>query len=577
MRYLVTAAQMKRCDENTSEHFHIPPAVLMERAALASMQIMGREIPHLRQERILILCGGGNNGGDGLALARLLHLKGFRAHFCMLAKPKEGTLPAEQYAAAKAFGVREILLPPEAEDLEDFLAGYTLFADAVFGTGLSRDIEGEPARVIEAVNRVPGLKVALDLPSGVCADDGRTLGPAFRADLTITFAFEKLGSVFYPGAEFCGRQICCDIGITEAGFEGQFPDTKRFSKEDLGLIPARKADSHKGSYGKVLVIGGSEDMGGAAYFSGRAAYRTGAGLVRIFTVEENRDFMKRNLPEAILTTVTDGKADEAMVREAICWADVVVLGPGLSLSPLAEKLVRMTIEILTGKDARIDPVPLIIDGDALTILAGNEDLQEMVKGYCAPGPDRDDSVWIGDVPAEKVSKIAGSATVAAQEVPHVEVSSRTQVPFIAPDVPKADPLIILTPHMKEMSRLTGRDIPWLKEHRMEIAREYAETYGVTLVMKDSRTVTALPDGQLIVNTSGNSGLATAGSGDVLTGVIAGLLATHTEAVHAAALGVWIHGMAGETAADRLGESSVMASDLADAVGEVLQERREADA
>ncbi|MCR4895736.1 MAG: NAD(P)H-hydrate dehydratase [Lachnospiraceae bacterium] len=521
MKYVVNTEQMKRCDEATATHFHVGSAVLMERAALAVADVIRKHSTPLQQlfsaglwgsgeaprRGVLVLCGGGNNGGDGLAIARLLHQEGIETAFSLLVHPKERTLAHEQLLAARAYKVPEI----PAEEVLRSASRFDMIVDAVFGTGLSRPVEGEIAEILSTLSADRyATRIAVDMPSGISADTGEVLGTAFKAHITVTFGFTKIGQLLYPGADYCGEILCAPIGILPEAFLGDLPEIRSITEEDLHLLPERREDSHKGTFGKVLLVAGSPDMNGAAYFSGLAAYRTGAGLVQICTPAANRESLQKLLPEAVLSTYGEEGPDDAQLRPMICQASTIVMGPGLSLSEQARKLVGDVIRIWLEEKAG----PLLLDGDALTILSQDPELTELL-------------------------------------------SSRKH------------PDLILTPHMKEMSRLTGHPVSELKNNRFAYAGSLAKRLDAILVMKDSRTLTQLPDGSGFLNDSGCSALATAGSGDVLTGVIAGLISTGSAPSLAAPMGVWIHGKCGEAAAADEGEAAVLASELPEYIHNVM--------
>ncbi len=491
MEYLVNAKEMKACDEQTSKEFQMPPVVLMERAAEAVTAEITRRFK--KDTKILVLCGGGNNGGDGYATARLLFLQGYFVSLYALTEPGKDSLCKKEREICRKYHIQEVsALPEHPADV---------VIDAIFGTGLSRDVEDPLANVLQTVNEWDAYRVAVDIPTGISSDHGRILGTAFRADLTVTFAYRKLGQVLFPGASFCGEVVCADIGITEHSFSGRLPRVCSLTPEDFSMLPDRKADTHKGDYGKVLVIAGSASMCGAAAFAAEAAYRMGAGLVKIFTAEENRTALSTLVPEALLTTYRSDKFDEKSLIEAIHWADVCLIGPGLSTGTTAEKILKTTLHSVS--------VPLVIDADGINLLAKEP---EILKG------------------------------------PHTDV--------------------ILTPHIGEMSRLTGDSPMYLKEERLRIAEEFANEYNVILALKDSRTVTAIPFGRIYLNLTGNNGMATGGSGDVLSGMIAGLLSQGAGAEASAAFGVYLHGIAGDLAAKERGTASMLARDLISMLPEV---------
>ena len=288
---------MQKADEYTIHEIGIPSMVLMERAALKTVDILESEQVNL--DKTLIVCGSGNNGGDGFAIARLLKEKGYEVTVSFIGR--EASMSEDcrkQLKIAEKCGVSIVTSINPKE--------YTSVVDAVFGVGLNREIKGTYRENIEKMNSLPGQKIAVDIPSGICSSTGKVLGTAFLAELTVTFACEKLGCILFPGNMYAGKKIIADIGISRKIFEKEPSVCYTFDREDLSkLLPARKPDSHKGTYGKVLMITGSPGMAGAAYLSAKAAYITGAGLVQIYTAKENRSVLQQLLPEAIISTYTE--------------------------------------------------------------------------------------------------------------------------------------------------------------------------------------------------------------------------------------------------------------------------------
>ncbi len=490
MKYLVTGKEMKLFDENTSSHFHVPELVLMEQAAMEFVRelfcLEQRENRHW--EQALILCGSGNNGADGLAIARLLSLRGRRVTVFACGEAA-GLKSTDSYCVQRkiceAYGIAMVREFPGD-------GAYDLIVDAVFGTGLTRGVEGALAGVLEQANAHDAWRVAVDISSGLIADNGSVPGAAFCADDTITFSFGKLGQFLWPGNEKSGAVHIVPIGITGESFLGTKPRVAALEKSDLAL-PGRRAHSNKGTYGRLLVIAGSVNMAGAACLCAMAAYRGGCGLVRVLTAEENRPVIQSTVPEAILTTC-DERIDGSQVEQAVGWADSVVIGPGIGTDRRAQELLAHVL--------RCVQVPLVLDADALNLLAKDEAL---------------------------LSSLPENA--------------------------------ILTPHLGEMARLTGKSVAYLQEHLCDVASDFAGKYGVICVLKDFRTVTALPDGSCYLNLSGNPGMAAAGSGDVLAGIIGSFLAQGMPLEQAAAQGVFWHGLAGDAAAERVGMRAMMARDI----------------
>ena len=523
MRTLVTGKQMKAIDTHTIHTIGIPSLVLMERAAMWVAQSV-RELWE-KGDDIWAVCGTGNNGADGVAAARMLHLEGYPVRVFLVGNPEKGT---EEFRTQLKIA-ENVGLPvaswqdvPKDAPMDAPGGGCGLLIDAVFGVGLSRSIEGEYRQCMEMLAEMLAAKtidrtVAVDVPSGIHGDTGAVMGIALKADVTVTFGWEKLGTALYPGRGYAGRVEIRDIGFPalalkavkdneESGMDGRTAVT--YGDEDMKLIPRRPAYSNKGTFGRVLIVAGSRNMCGAAYLSALAAYRTGAGLVKLLTVEENRQILQERLPEAIIATYTpeqlmEGREEfKKMIEAQMEWADVVVLGPGLGSGPYVEYLVE---DILTSAF-----VPVIIDADGLNAIAGHPYL----TSYYTEN-------------------------------------------------------IIVTPHLGEMARLTGEPVDEIKDNLAGTALEYAGRYGLTCVLKDAATVAAGRDGNLYINSSGNSAMAKVGSGDVLTGIIAGLIAIGMEEEEAAFMGVYLHGRAGDMAAAGIGSHSLLASEIADAIGRAM--------
>ncbi|MEQ2466294.1 NAD(P)H-hydrate dehydratase [Niallia sp. CLA-SR-H024] len=483
---------MKRCDVTTIQKIGMPSMVLMERAALSVVE----ELDSFDLTRVLVVCGSGNNGADGYAVARLLHLQNIKVDVLFVGdEQKRTTENKQQQKIAEYYGVSS------EKKIEN--NPYTTIVDALFGIGLSRPLSGKYLEIIEQVNQAEGEILSVDIPSGISADNGKVMGNAIKATRTVTFAFRKLGLVLYPGADYAGVVKVKDIGITARGFEGRFPKIYTYTRKDLERIPRRQSYSNKGTYGKILVVAGSKNMSGAAYFSAKAAYRMGAGLVRIVTPEENRQILQTLLPESIVTTYQRSQLDGDWLTEAINWASAIVIGPGMGISEEAKYLLSKVLSI--------SKVPLVIDADAITLVAKEPELLH----------DHEQK-------------------------------------------------IIMTPHVGEMSRLTGKPIPKIADDIIEVAEKFAAEKKLTCVLKDARTIVTEGTEDTYVNISGNNGMATGGTGDVLTGVIVGLLAQGLREREAARLGVYIHGLAGDAAAAQKGPYGMLADDVCDAINEVVR-------
>ena len=492
MIYLPTGEQMRRADLYTIEEIGVPSMVLMERAALEVVRCMEEE--QLDFRKVLVVCGSGNNGGDGYAIARLLHLKGHDVTIFFAGNSQKRSEENAQQAKIAAHYEIPVITNLDTEE-------YSVIIDALFGTGLKREITGHYREILCSVNQMTGEKVAVDLPSGIHDTTGAQMGIAFCADLTVAIAFPKRGLFLQEGNVCAGKILTGDIGISSETFsEGTV--TFGYEKQDLFLgFPKRKKNSHKGSYGKVLMIAGSKGMSGAAYLSAKAAYAVGAGLVQIYTHEENRVILQQLLPEAIITTYDT--FDSEQLEKLIQWADLIGIGCGLGKSDTAERVMQYTLKRAL--------VPCVVDADGINILSKHME-------------------WI-------------------------EVTNA---------------LIVLTPHMKEMSRMLQCSVKELIEQRMERLHAFVERYKVVCVLKDARTPVAKEHRNTYLNLSGNAAMAKAGSGDVLAGVIVGILAQQCEPYTSACLGVFLHGLAGDMARDKKGAYSVLASDLVAEISSVLK-------
>ena len=495
MKRIATRREMQAIDAYSIHEIGIPGMVLMEKASMALYDEVRRRFPD-DHSRCLIVVEKGNNGGDGLALGRLLIEAGYPVDICEIGGISRAS---ESYQAQK--NILEKMDIPVLDEIPE--EDYDVIIDGIFGVGLTREVAGIHREVIAKLNKKEAIRIAIDVPSGVDASDGKVLGIAFKADMTVTFGLSKIGLLFYPGAAYAGEVVVKDIGFPRIAVDEVDPGAFTYEEGDQCRIPARRPDSHKGTYGKVLIVAGSVNMAGAAYLSGKAAYKTGSGLVRIFTREENRVILQTLLPEAILTTYTGLSDGIPALSEAVDWADVIVFGPGIGRGENIEWFLHLVRE-----NAK---VPVVIDADGLNEISSMESRgTDFLNGFQAP--------------------------------------------------------VILTPHMMEMSRLCGSSVAEIKENRIGAAKEYARENKVILVLKDSRTIITDGTERLYINTNGNSGMATGGSGDVLTGIIGGMLAAGMKPFDAAAMGVFLHGRCGDAAAKDLGEASVMAGDLVQYLG-----------
>lgn len=488
MKYLVTGKEMKCLDRNTSMHFHVPEILLMEQAAVAFVDAV-MDVCH-KMKPIIVICGTGNNGADGIAIARLLNQKGYPASIYIPFPDSSKTTEAFQVQ----YDIYTSYQYPISNSI-DWDKDTSVMIDAVFGIGLSREITHKMAILIGHMEQKPGYKIAVDMPSGISADNGAVLGTAVHVNRTVTFSFGKIGQFLWPGTAYCGDVKVVPIGITMDSWLEQKPSVAVCEWKDVLMLHPRDIRSNKGTFGKLLVIAGSINMAGAAYLCAKAAYRTGCGLVKIITNESNRAAIFTLLPEAILDTYGD-TFDEVHLEECMDWADGIVIGPGIGCGETAQKMTQKVLSYSTK--------PIVMDADALNIMSQKPSLWKNRKAE-----------------------------------------------------------IIITPHLGEMSRLSSKSIADIQNHMIEASQEFAEAYQVTCVLKDAHTVTSTPDGTSYLNLSGNNGMATAGSGDVLSGIIGSLIVQHNSISKAASLGVFLHGLSGDEALLSNGTHGIIADDIID--------------
>lgn len=508
MKYLVTQAQMKQYDENTIKRLKIPAVVLMERAALVTVEQIRKEKGNA-DYHVLVVAGCGNNGGDGLAVGRILMRQGCNVDFVLLGSYEkcspETTLQLDILAQYDKKPFDRI---PECE--------YDIVIDAIFGIGLTRNIEGIYKEAIDELNRQNAYVCSIDIPSGIDADTGHILGCVVQADLTVTYGFYKLGEFLYPGAGYCGKIICGQMGIDEYSFLGQKPSWYTYtSLEDINLLK-RKPDGNKGTFGKALVIAGNDGICGAALLAVRGVFRMGAGMVKVVTSVKNRETLQQAVPEAMLTLYDTDLWDKgpdasflAQFQKALDWADSILIGPGIGTGKEAEWMLHYCLNE--------SMLPMVIDADGLNLMANKANLS-----FHHSSKKRD---------------------------------------------------IIITPHLGEFARLYGCTALQASENITHYPKALADRFNCIVVCKDARTVVAKSgDEPMYINTAGNAGMATAGSGDVLAGVITGLLVQGMDAWESAVTGVYLHSAAGDMAAKVCGEHSMMASDIIEQIQEILKRK-----
>ena len=501
---IVKPEQMGEVDKFTINEIGIPGIVLMENAAVSVVNEVLGMLPDLSGRRIIVLAGKGNNGGDALAVARHLYNKGIDVRTFLLAKKDEVKGDAEtnlKILENMGIDIVEFISEGQFPELENVLEKADIVVDGIFGTGLKGNVRGIPARLIDIVNSSLKTVVSIDIPSGINGENGKIMGCCIRASSTVTFALPKIGLLVHPGCEYTGKIVVADIGIPQKAIEHFQINTQILSKcEVSSLIPVRSKDANKGSFGRVFIISGSKGMTGAGCLTAKAALRSGAGLVYIGVPSSLWPIYASSTTEAI-TIPLDDDGNGRLSHSLIDKIDTIIEKKDvIAIGPglsVNDAIIEIVESII--KKAR---VPLVIDADALNAISTDVSVLKHLK-----------------VPA------------------------------------------VLTPHPGEMSRLTGIDIAYIQKNRLEVAREFAARWNVITVLKGSRTIVAKPDGTLFLNTTGNPGMATAGSGDVLTGIIASLIGQKMIPEDAAVAGVYIHGLAGDEACGKKGECGMIAGDI----------------
>lgn len=492
---ICTAAQMKEIDRLSAEKGDVPGIILMENAAHACVDEIKKEFGNLEGKNAICVCGKGNNGGDGLAIARLLS----RLGVCVSVFLTHGDdYRGDALANYKMLKNMNALIYGSCDELSAALAKADFVVDAVFGIGIYGSIDFETSGVIEQINAFDGFVLSVDIPSGLEADTGEICGICVNADVTITFAAYKPGLFMFPGCECAGRIVCADICTPEFLFAdcNKYLTDEEFCRNNF---PKRTSNSQKGDYGKVLIIGGSRGMTGAAAMAAESALRCGSGLVTVGICESLNNILECKLTEPMTVSLAekDGHLSAeciGAVAELMKKADSVLFGPGIGTSEDIEKILEFVMENCT--------CPLIIDADGLNVLSKNTDL-----------------------------------------------------------IQRCSCNLIFTPHEVEMSRLCAESLSEITDDRIRICEEFSEEYGVTLILKGHHTIVTAADGTQYINNTGNSGLATGGSGDVLAGMVASLAARGVREDIAAAVAVYLHGKSGDAAANELGEDSVTATDI----------------
>jgi len=504
---VVSGQEIKEIDRRAMDSYGISGLILMENAGLKIFQKIKEIYPDLKSKRVVILSGAGNNGGDSFVVARHLHNYGTKVKVLLLTSPNKFREEAKiNWEIINKMGL-DITIIEDSKDelLEKYLREAHLLVDGILGTGLRGPAKGLAAEVITLVNQLQKEVVAIDIPSGLEADLTIIKGPCIKANFTITLGLPKIGLLFYPGADYAGKILVEDIGIPQELLESESLKLNILEEEIVKrLLPPRPVYGHKGTFGKVLLLAGSKGMTGAAYLASSAAIRSGAGLVYLGIPESLNPVMEMKLTEVITIPLKETVV-QSLGDEAA--EEIITSLPSYSVLGIGPGLSRHPeTQRLVRRIIEKSTLPLVVDADALYALREDTDLLK-----------------------------------------------------------KTNSPVIITPHPGELANLLNKDIKYILENQMEVAREVAHQFGIVVVLKGARTIIVEEKGEGYINISDNSGMATAGSGDVLTGIICGLIAQGTNPFSAAIIGVYIHSVAGNIARRLKGERGMIASDILDQV------------
>ena len=500
-------------DDLTIHAHGVPSLRLMERAGQGVVDVILQRWNQLAKRGALVVAGKGNNGGDGLVAARLLQEREFPCEVACVARADELSPDAatnlQRYRTAG--GAFTEIAPDDLDALRARFEDKGLLVDALLGTGLRAPVEGFLADVVELMNASGLPIIAVDTPSGLDADRGGPLGSTIQADITVTFGYPKTGQVVYPGVTYCGDLVVADVGLWDDAVAEVAPSAELLDSAELvWLLPPRAEDSHKGSYGHLLVMAGSRGKTGAAVLCCRGAMRVGAGLVTLAAPRGLNDILAGALVEPMTETLGEPGAEQWPALGAADWdglaerKSALLFGPGVGVHDGAQRTLDTLLERCH--------LPWLIDADGLNNLAA--DMGRLRRARTAP---------------------------------------------------------VLTPHPGEMGRLIGADAAAVNADRVGIARAFAAEHRCHLVLKGARTVIATPEGRVSINPTGNAGMASGGMGDVLAGIIGGFLAQGLRPEDAARLGVYLHGRTGDRVADERGGAGLIASDLVDELPPAIKE------
>ena len=503
-----TVAQMGNLDKSATEEFSISQDLLMENAGQAVYFVILKEFG-IKNKKFAVFCGGGNNGGDGLVVARKIHSNGGDVKVFLLDdETKFKGIAKRNFEIVSKMPI-EISEVGSIESMESAALHSDAIIDAIFGTGLTREVSGVYKDAIQVINESQKTVFSVDIPSGINGDTGEVMGIAIKADYTVTFGLPKMGNMLYPGYEHCGKLYVSHISFPPSVYNADWIKVEINSPVEL---PKRSKDAHKGDFGEVLFIAGASSYLGAPYFSALSFLKAGGGYSRLATPKSISSFLANKGSEIVFvpqkettsgSIALENKDELLKLSEGV---DMVVIGPGLSLNEETQELVRqLALEI---------EKPLLIDGDGITAIAKD-----------------------------------------------IEIIKRRKSETI------------LTPHLGEMSRITKMEISELNKNKIEVLQRTAKELNAMIVLKGAHSLIGYPDETVYINTSGNPGMATAGSGDVLTGTIAAMFGQGLPLRDAVRMGVFMHGFAGDLAAEDKGEDGMTAQDIMDYLPAAMKKYR----
>ncbi len=501
---VLTSKQMRNLDNRAIQEFGIPGSILMENAGLGITQEIEKKFPEIHKENVVIVAGKGNNGGDGFVVARHLFNRGCKPCVLLFASKKnvKGDAGLNLSIADKmGIPIKEIPSVEAWEKERGRIFHASLLVDAIFGTGLFEPAKGLHAQVIEDINRSHAFKVAIDIPSGLSSDNFQIIGPCVKANLTVTMAAPKVAHVFPPSEEYVGKWVVVDISIPSFLFEDEAIGLEIIerSRVQTCFLPRGK-DTHKGTFGHLFVLSGALGKTGAAVLAGKAALKMGAGLVTVGTPQSCLPIIARSMPE-LMTEPLPETSSRTLSVEAMEDIQILLKGKDAVLIGPGISTHESTTELVLSLLPQLK-IPVVLDADALNIVS---EKPEVLKKMSHP--------------------------------------------------------VILTPHPGEFARVLHASTKTVLKEKLTLAPQLAQDYGVYLILKGYKTLVACPDGRVYINPTGNPGMATAGSGDVLSGMIAAMMMQESSLVDALLASVYVHGLSGDIAAERVGEKSLTAGNL----------------